>query len=101
MTEFKETYLNVYMDNFRFLDPECHDARVREVNMQTKRCNRCQGFEECKRHPHFWLFGDPVRLAENETMPDSFEKAVKVAHRALYQKTAPMQPPVAVVEEEE
>lgn len=87
MAQFKEAYLGVYLDNFKFLDPECHDNRVREINMRTKRCNRCRGFDECKMHPHFWLFGEPVRLEENDRISDDFDTAKKeAAHVANYQR---------------
>ncbi|MBM3465389.1 MAG: hypothetical protein FJX76_25130, partial [Armatimonadetes bacterium] len=66
MATYKEAYLREFLDDFKFLDPECHDVRTREINMRTKRCNRCQGFSECKTHPHFWLEGISVRMAENE-----------------------------------
>lgn len=66
MSQYKEAYLRQNLDDFKFLDPECHDTRVREINMRTKKCNRCLGFEECKMHPHFWLFGETVRFATNE-----------------------------------
>jgi len=68
--QYKEAYLRPNFDDFKFLDPECHDVRIREINMRTKRCNRCQGFEECKMHPHFWLYGDTTRFAENEEMTE-------------------------------
>ncbi len=93
MPQFSEAYLEVYLDDFKFLDPECHDTRVREVNMRTKRCNRCLGFNECKMHPHFWLFGEPVRVAENENLPDDAEEAKRLAsHTAPYQKVVPRLP---------
>lgn len=68
MPQYKEAYLQQYLDNFTFVDPECKDGRIREINQRTKRCNRCQGFDECKMHPHFWLYGQPERLDKNETL---------------------------------
>jgi hypothetical protein len=82
MPQYKEVYLEAYLDEFKFLDPECHDVRVREINMRTKRCNRCQGFEECKMHPHFWLHGEPIRVAENEKLT-SADKAQHGAYQAI------------------
>lgn len=87
MATYKETYLEAYLDEFRFLDPECHDTRVREINMRSKRCNRCQGFNECKMHPSFWLFGEPIRLDENERMPDELGQGRSAASQvAEYQR---------------
>ena len=101
MAQYKESYLGVYLDEFRFLDPECHDVRVREINMRTKRCNRCLGFNECKMHPHFWLFGEPVRVNEDERLPDDFDEAREVAgHLASYQKVVPPQRIVEFPEQE-
>jgi len=70
---YKIAYLERHADTFRFLDPECHDVRVREINMRTKRCNRCKGFDDCKMFPHFWLYGEPVRFAENESLVETAE----------------------------
>jgi hypothetical protein len=93
MAQYKESYLEVYLDDFRFLDPECHDTRVREINMRTKRCNRCLGFNECKMHPHFWLFGEPTRVEENEFLPDDADEAkTKARHVAPYQKVREREP---------
>jgi hypothetical protein len=92
MSQYKESYLEVYLDNFKFLDPECHDVRVREINMRTKRCNRCLGFNECKRHPHFWLFGEQLRLEEDQQMPEDAAEAKATAHVAPYQKVITRHP---------
>ena len=70
MPQYKEAYLQQYLDDFKFVDPECRDGRIREINQRTKRCNRCQGFDLCKMHPHFWLYGQPVRLDENERLEE-------------------------------
>lgn len=70
MPQYKEAYLQQHLDNFKFVDPECRDGRIREINQRTKRCNRCQGFDICKMHPHFWLYGQPVRLDENERLEE-------------------------------
>lgn len=100
MAQYKESYLDVYVDNFRFFDPECHDVRVREINMRTKRCNRCHGFTECKMHPHFWLFGEPLRLEENERLSDdTVEARESAACVATYQRVFPPQPIFAEEEE--
>ena len=70
MPQFKEAYLQQFLDNFTFVDPECRDGRIREINQRTKRCNRCQGFDACKMHPHFWLHGEDERTDRNETTVD-------------------------------
>jgi len=67
---YKEAYLREHVDNFRFMDPECHDIRVREINMRSKRCNRCLGFTACSNHPDFWLYGKPERMERNEKMEE-------------------------------
>lgn len=93
MAQFKEAYLTVYVDDFKFLDPECHDGRVREINMRTKRCNRCLGFNECKMHPHFWLFGEPVRVEEDDFLPgDATEARAAARHVAPYQRVKERHP---------
>lgn len=93
MAQYKESYLQIYLDDFRFLDPECHDTRVREINMRTKRCNRCLGFNECKMHPHFWLFGEPTRMEENEFLSEDETSArAKARHVAPYQMVREREP---------
>lgn len=83
---YKDAYLTIFLEEFKFLDPECHDDRVREVNMRSKKCNRCLGLAECKMHPHFWLAGEAERLAFNNALPDDLEEARKVAKVAQYQR---------------
>ncbi len=72
-----ETYLKKYYDNFNFFDIDCHDKRIREVNMRIKKCLKCKGLNTCIMHPNFWLEGESVRFAENEKL-----KALEVSENA-------------------
>jgi len=83
---YKASYITLFLEEFKFLDPECHDGRVREVNMRSKKCNRCLGLEECKLHPLFWLAGEAERLALNNRLPEDIEEARKIAKVADYQR---------------
>ena len=53
MTRYKEEYLVKYFDSFDFFDPSCRDKRLREVNMRSKRCLSCPGFEKCQTFPEY------------------------------------------------
>lgn len=66
--QFTESYLENYFDDFEFFNPGCKDKRIREINMRTKFCMQCKGFESCKMHPHYWLEGEAHRLQENEKL---------------------------------
>ncbi len=68
MPLYKEQYLENHFDGFDFFDPECRDRRVREINMRTKRCLPCPGFERCQSHPEYWLKGQEGRQQENELL---------------------------------
>lgn len=68
MAMYKEAYLEKHFDNFEFFDPECRDKRVREINMRTKRCLACCGFEQCQMHPDYWLKGREERQKENDRL---------------------------------
>ena len=65
MPVYKEEYLEIHFDDHDFFDPECHDRRVREVNMRTKRCLRCPGLAQCRLYPEYWLQGQEEREARN------------------------------------
>lgn len=66
MPNYTETYLENNFDDHKFFDPECHDRRVREVNMRTKRCLNCPGLVECKMYPEYWLQGQEAREHANQ-----------------------------------
>ncbi len=68
MPQYKEEYLTQVFDNFEFFDPQCRDRRTREINMRTKRCLPCPGFERCQTHPEFWLKGEEARQAVNDEL---------------------------------
>lgn len=69
MPNYSEQYLEVYFDEHTFFDPQCHDRRVREVNMRIKRCLTCPGITECRRYPEFWLQGLDEREVLNQEAP--------------------------------
>lgn len=68
MPNYSEPYLEKHFDEHRFFDPECHDRRVREVNMRTKRCLACPGISACRKYPEYWLQGLEEREALNQTL---------------------------------
>jgi hypothetical protein len=68
MPLYKEEYLEKHFDGFDFFDPQCRDRRTREINMRTKRCLPCPGFERCQSHPEYWLKGQEARREENENL---------------------------------
>ncbi len=68
MPLYKEQYLEKHFDGFDYFDPQCRDRRIREINMRTKRCLPCPGFESCQSHPEYWLHGQEQRLEENENL---------------------------------
>ncbi|MHB2020913.1 MAG: hypothetical protein ACYCW6_28585 [Candidatus Xenobia bacterium] len=68
MAQFSEQYLHENFDNFEFFNPGCRDKRIREINMRTKYCLQCKGFEACKMHPHYWLEGEAQRQVENDRL---------------------------------
>ncbi len=68
MPLYKEDYLEKHFDGFDFFDPQCRDWRIREINMRTKRCLPCPGFERCQSHPEYWLKGQEARREENENL---------------------------------
>lgn len=82
MPLYKEKYLELNFDDFLFFDPQCRDRRIREINMRTKRCLSCPGFQgvtredgtvvahSCQKHPEYWLKGQDRRRAENESLED-------------------------------
>lgn len=68
MPLYKEQYLEGSFDNFEWFDPQCRDRRIREINMRTKRCLPCPGFEACQKYPEYWLKGHTERQRVNEGM---------------------------------
>ena len=68
MPEYKEEYLEMHFDGFEFFDPQCRDRRIREINMRTKRCLPCPGFERCQTHPEYWLKGQEKRWETDQAL---------------------------------
>lgn len=79
MVEYCESFLKKNFDSFKFFLPECHDKRIREINMRSKRCLKCPGLENCKAYPNFWAAGEGERMQINEVdrqnEPDPPEEA--------------------------